>query len=287
MVPRGWFINGVLILLSGSAGAMPRQRESPRATFPFTINTLLCRAAPMRGWRTRRAPAFTTKRPSARRFSVRLWSKPAVRGAPRPSTCRAFSLVKLGSYPAWSLRGLEITPTDVGWICPSARCVQGIAIAIAIAIDRSEKERRMSTERGTPRSAPARELPDENSSPSPFRPRLRLRVCVRPPTETATHRLRGSDYFSRLTKCLVLSREISDPTLREGRWPCRRTSLRYVPGCTPSWAPSPFSTTELLAKLSGTGDPIEGWRVLRVHRRLILLICSDPESVRTTSLFYF
>lgn len=44
-----------------------------------------------------------------------------------------------------------------------------------------------------------------------------VRVCDRRPSaETTTHRLRGSDYFSRLTKCLVLSREISDSTLRAG-----------------------------------------------------------------------
>lgn len=122
-IPRGWFINGVLILLSGSASDAARQRESPRATFPFTINTLLCRAASMWGWRMRRSPRLSrgSVRPPASQLVafrfVRLWSKPAVRGAPRPSTCRMFSLVKLGSYPAWSLRGSKSRqPTSADFV---------------------------------------------------------------------------------------------------------------------------------------------------------------------------
>lgn len=71
-----------------------------------------------------------------------------------------------------------------------------------------------------------------------------------------------------------------------GPYPPRRGSLTmspHVPSLRawvhPFLAPSPFSTTELLVKLSGPGDPaIEGWRVLRVHRQLILLIFNDSES---------
>lgn len=131
--------------------AMPRQRESPRATFPSTINTLLCRAVPMRGWRTRRAPAFTTKRPPARRFSVRstLIEVSRARRTEAIDVPRVLS-GKVRFISGVVSTGLEITPTDVGWFCPSARCVQGIAIAI----DRSEKERCTSTERA--RHAPLR-----------------------------------------------------------------------------------------------------------------------------------
>lgn len=109
----------------------------------------------------------------------------------------------------WSLRGSKSRqPTSSHGLC-RVRCAHGIAI------DRSEKERRRARTPGRSGTRASRRkfdppLFDLASDAAPT-----SCAFVRPPAETtATHQLRGSDYFSRLTKCLVLSREISDPTLR-------------------------------------------------------------------------
>lgn len=87
---------------------------------------------------------------------------------------RAFSPVKLGSYPAWSLRGSKSRqPTLADSVRRLVVCKASPSPSPSLSTD---PKRNVDGER-TPRSVLARELSDENSSPSPFRPQLRLRVC--------------------------------------------------------------------------------------------------------------
>lgn len=193
---------------------MPRQRESPRATFPFTINTLLSRAAVDARMKNEAHLGFHDgASASSSLFGSFDFDRSQPCAAHRRGHRRAArSLsVKLGSYPAWSLRGSKSRqPTSADFVRRLVVC----KASPSPSTDPKRSAARRRSAHATLRSgtrASRRKFVSLSSSTSGF-------VCVRPPTETTTHRLRSSDYFSRLTKCLVLSREISDPTLRdEGR----------------------------------------------------------------------
>lgn len=112
--------------------------------------TLFC--AVQHRWRTRRASTFMTKRSPARRFSFRS----TLIEASRARRTEAIDVPRVLSGKVRFISGVVSTgsksrqPTSADSV--RRLCVQGIAIAIAI--DRSEKERRTSTERA--RHAPLR-----------------------------------------------------------------------------------------------------------------------------------
>jgi len=130
-----------------------RRTKSPRATFPSTINALLCPGVED-DERIHLVLDFTSRGETAVSFPARstLIEFQAARGTPGPHRRPSLSSVKLGSYPAWSL---GITPTDVV-VC---RLVARTA-SPSSSTDPKKERRRSSVACATP----AREPTDENST---------------------------------------------------------------------------------------------------------------------------
>lgn len=85
-----------------------RRTKSPRATFPSTINALLYPGVED-DERIHLVLDFTSRGETSVSFPARstLIEFQAARGTPGPHRRPSLSSVKLGSYPAWSLRGSE------------------------------------------------------------------------------------------------------------------------------------------------------------------------------------